>query len=285
MFARLCSNGRRRRKRSEMLSWLPRRHPRIASTEAEAEMLVRDLGEATHSAARRRRQEAGSDEIARDWGLVALAVARLIGRDPDVDPLVRLAMNAVLVPDRDDATSRSRRSLPGGDAARAPGSDRRLLDVASSRSGTRTAFIASRTKGSTSGSLPIRRATANATRPESLATFVGTGLLSTSARRAVSGLARSRTSISASASVLAILGLRAGPFQTTFPTSFSSAVHCCIVWQHVQPPSCGKRRPRRGDGGNNDVGGGPFSLRLCHRELNPSRIRNETSIPGVAFSK
>ncbi len=76
-------------------------------------MLVRDLGEAAHSAARRRRQEASSDEIARDWGLVALAVARLIGRDPDVDPLVRLAMNAVLVPDRDDATSRSRRSLPG----------------------------------------------------------------------------------------------------------------------------------------------------------------------------
>ena len=29
-----------------MLSWLPRRRPRIASVEAEAEMLVRDLDEA-----------------------------------------------------------------------------------------------------------------------------------------------------------------------------------------------------------------------------------------------
>jgi hypothetical protein len=76
-------------------------------------MLIRDFGEAAYSEARRCEHEASSDAIARDWGFVALAVARLIGRDPDVDPLVRLAMNAVLVPDRDDAASRKRRSLPG----------------------------------------------------------------------------------------------------------------------------------------------------------------------------
>ena len=45
-------------------------------TEAEAEALIRDLGEAAYSEASRREYEASSDESARDWGLVALAVAR-----------------------------------------------------------------------------------------------------------------------------------------------------------------------------------------------------------------
>jgi hypothetical protein len=81
--------------------------------EAEAEALIRDLGEAAYSEARRHEHEAGSDAIARDWGFVALAVARLIGRRVDVDPLVRLAMNAVLVPDRDAAASRLPGSLSG----------------------------------------------------------------------------------------------------------------------------------------------------------------------------
>ena len=49
--------------------------------------------------------------MARDWGLVALAVARQIGDRKDVDPLVRLAMNAVLAPDRDKAASRKPLSL------------------------------------------------------------------------------------------------------------------------------------------------------------------------------
>jgi hypothetical protein len=92
-----------------MLSWRPRRRPRIESTAVEAEALVRDLGEAAYGEARRREHEASSDEIARDWGVVALAVARLIARRKDVDPLARLAMNAVLVPDREEAASRKPR--------------------------------------------------------------------------------------------------------------------------------------------------------------------------------
>ena len=48
--------------------------------------------------------EASSDAIARDWGSVALAVARLIAKD--INPEVRLAMNAVLVPDREKVASR-----------------------------------------------------------------------------------------------------------------------------------------------------------------------------------
>ena len=93
-----------------MLFWLPRRRARIENIAAEAEALVRALGEAAYGEARRREDEASSDEIARDWGLVALAVARLIGRSKDVDPSVRLAMNAVLVPDRKESASRKRRS-------------------------------------------------------------------------------------------------------------------------------------------------------------------------------
>ena len=94
-----------------MLSWLPQRRARIERLDTETEALIRDFGEAAYSEARRREDEASSDKIARDWGLVALAVARQIGSREDVDPLVRLAMNAVLVPDRDKAASRKPRSL------------------------------------------------------------------------------------------------------------------------------------------------------------------------------
>ena len=89
-----------------MLSWLPRRNARI-EIEAEAEALIRDFGEAAYSEACRREHGASSRAIARDWGSVALAVARLIGKRTDVDPLVRLAMNAVLVPDREDAAAQA----------------------------------------------------------------------------------------------------------------------------------------------------------------------------------
>ena len=96
-----------------MLPWLPRRRARMESIESEAEALVHDLGEAAYDEARRREHEASSDEIARDWGFVAVAVARLIGRRRDVDPLVRLAMNAVLLPDREETASRKPRSVSG----------------------------------------------------------------------------------------------------------------------------------------------------------------------------
>src|SRR5271157_1571972 len=94
-----------------MLSWLPRRRARIENIDAEAEALVRDLGDFAYGEARRRESEASSDAIARDWCLVALAVTRLIGRSKDVDPLARLAMNAVLIPDRKEAASREPQSF------------------------------------------------------------------------------------------------------------------------------------------------------------------------------
>ena len=94
-----------------MLSWLPQRRVRIERLDTEAEELIREFGEAAYGEARRREDEASSDEIARDWRHVALAVAQQIGSREDADPLVRLAMNAVLVPDRDKAASRKPRSL------------------------------------------------------------------------------------------------------------------------------------------------------------------------------
>lgn len=94
-----------------MLSWLPRRRARMERIEAEAEGLIRDFGVAAYGEARRREHEASSDPIAGDWESVALAVARLIARLKDVDPEVRLAMNAVLVPDREKVASQKPRFL------------------------------------------------------------------------------------------------------------------------------------------------------------------------------
>jgi hypothetical protein len=98
-----------------MLSWVLRRRARIEriDSEAEAEALILDFGESAYDEARRRQYEASSDPIATDWGFVALAVARQTGSRRDVEPQVRLAMNAVLVPDRADAASRRRRSRVG----------------------------------------------------------------------------------------------------------------------------------------------------------------------------
>jgi hypothetical protein len=94
-----------------MLSWLAQRRTRIERLDTETEALIRNFGEAAYGEARRREEEASSDEIARDWRRVALAVARQISGREDADPLVRLAMNAVLVPDRDEAASYKLRSL------------------------------------------------------------------------------------------------------------------------------------------------------------------------------
>src|SRR5208337_3749722 len=59
--------------------WPPRRRARIESIDAEADALIRDLGAAAYSEARRREYEASSDAIAKDWDRVALAVARKTG--------------------------------------------------------------------------------------------------------------------------------------------------------------------------------------------------------------
>ncbi len=89
-----------------MQSWLDRRRARIERTDAEAEALIRDFGDEAYSEALRREQEAGSDEIAKSWRRVALAVAGKIGRGAGVDPTIRIAMNALFVSDREPTAAR-----------------------------------------------------------------------------------------------------------------------------------------------------------------------------------
>ena len=67
---------------------------RIVRIDAEAEALIRDLGDRAYSEARRREREASSDEIARDWSRVALAVARKTGKRVGLDTATRMAMDA-----------------------------------------------------------------------------------------------------------------------------------------------------------------------------------------------
>ena len=89
-----------------MQSWFDRRRARIERTDAEAEALIRDFGDEAYSEALGREQEAGSDEIAKNWRRVALAVAVKIGRGAGVDPSTRIAMNALFVSDREPTAPR-----------------------------------------------------------------------------------------------------------------------------------------------------------------------------------
>ena len=75
---------------SNMLPWLARRRAKILRVEAEAEAMNHDLGDRAFSEARRGERETSSDEIAEDWGRVALAVARMIGKRVDADTATRM---------------------------------------------------------------------------------------------------------------------------------------------------------------------------------------------------
>ncbi|HME83493.1 MAG TPA: hypothetical protein VKG91_02835 [Roseiarcus sp.] len=97
-----------------MLSWLPQRRARTERIDAEAEALIGDFGIAAYSEARRREQEASSEPIARDWGLVAAAVAQKTGRRIGPDASIRMAMNAALAPESHQAAARERPSSAEG---------------------------------------------------------------------------------------------------------------------------------------------------------------------------
>ena len=62
-----------------MTTWAPSKRARSERVEAEAESLIRDLGDLAYQEARRREHEASSDAIAEDWALVAKAIARKTG--------------------------------------------------------------------------------------------------------------------------------------------------------------------------------------------------------------
>ena len=60
-----------------MLSWLRRRRERAERIEAQPKALVRGLGVDAYSEARHRERHANSAAKAREWGRIAMAVARL----------------------------------------------------------------------------------------------------------------------------------------------------------------------------------------------------------------
>ena len=70
--------------------------------------MINDFGVDAYCEARRREHEASSDAMAKDWGQIALSVARKMSRRIDVDPSTRVAMNAVLVSDREAPARKAR---------------------------------------------------------------------------------------------------------------------------------------------------------------------------------
>jgi hypothetical protein len=94
-----------------MLPWLRRLRARMEQIDEEARAIINDFGVDAYCEARRREHEASSDAIAKDWGQIALAVAHKMSKRIDVDPSTRVAMNAVLVSDREATPARKPRLL------------------------------------------------------------------------------------------------------------------------------------------------------------------------------
>jgi hypothetical protein len=91
-----------------MQRWLRRRRERVERIEDEAGELIRLLGGDAYGEARWREQTASSDAMAREWNLIALAIARHTGRRIGLDVSTRMAMNVVFAPDREPAGGKSR---------------------------------------------------------------------------------------------------------------------------------------------------------------------------------
>jgi hypothetical protein len=94
--------------------------------EAEADALIRDLGDQAYHEARRREHEASSDAIAEDWALVARAIARKTGSRVGLNLSTQLAMNTFFVLDREPGAAQKARPRPGPEQdpesqAKAPG--------------------------------------------------------------------------------------------------------------------------------------------------------------------
>jgi hypothetical protein len=82
-------------------AWLRQRRERAERIEDEADELIRLLGDDAYAEARRREHTASSSATAREWNLIALAIASQTGKRIGLDLSTRMAMNAVFVPDRE----------------------------------------------------------------------------------------------------------------------------------------------------------------------------------------
>jgi hypothetical protein len=96
----------------KMATWAPSRRARMERIDAEAEALIRELGDCAYQEARRREHEASSDAIAEDWALIAKAVARKTGSRVGLNLSTQLEMNTFFVLDREPDAPRKARPLP-----------------------------------------------------------------------------------------------------------------------------------------------------------------------------
>ncbi len=95
-----------------MNTWAPSKRARNERIDAEAEALIRDLGDQAYHEARRREHEASSDTIAEDWALVAKAIARKTGSRVGLNLSTQLEMNTFFVLDREPGAPRNARPRP-----------------------------------------------------------------------------------------------------------------------------------------------------------------------------
>ncbi|HEV7479124.1 MAG TPA: hypothetical protein VGO05_02430 [Roseiarcus sp.] len=95
-----------------MTAWAPSKRARSERIEAEAEGLIRDLGDQAYQEARRREHEASSDATAEDWALVAKAIARKTGSRVGLNLSTQLAMNTFFVLDREPGVAQRARPRP-----------------------------------------------------------------------------------------------------------------------------------------------------------------------------
>src|ERR1700760_394631 len=96
----------------QMNTWAPSKRARNERIDAEADALIRDLGDRAYQEAGRREHEASSDAIAEDWALVAKAVARKTGSRVGLNLSTQLEMNTFFVLDREPDAPRKARPLP-----------------------------------------------------------------------------------------------------------------------------------------------------------------------------
>jgi hypothetical protein len=103
-----------------MTTWAPSKRARSERVEAEADGLIRDLGDRAYQEARRREHEASSDAIAEDWALVAKAIARKTGTRVGLNLSTQLAMNTFFVLDREPGVAHKPRPRPEPESERQP---------------------------------------------------------------------------------------------------------------------------------------------------------------------
>jgi hypothetical protein len=96
----------------KMNTWAPSKRARNERIDAEADALIRDLGDCAYQEARRREHEASSDSIAEDWALVAKAIARKTGSRVGLNLSTQLEMNTFFVLDREPGVAGKARLHP-----------------------------------------------------------------------------------------------------------------------------------------------------------------------------